>query len=62
MSVSSGPMVVTADYRVLKVSGVDVAVELTAPGVPTASQVITVGDDMVIIRDNFLFGGNWKRK
>lgn len=55
-------MVVTADYRVLKVSGVDVAVELTAPGVPTASQVITVGDDMVIIRDNFLFGGNWKRK
>ena len=61
MVVSSGPLTIGADYKVLNVNGTDVTVELSAPNTPKATMVVTVNENYLEI-DNFLFGGTWTRK
>lgn len=62
MVASGGPLTITADYKVLSVSGSDVTVELTAPHTPKGTLVVTVRDDALVIKDNLVFGGTWTRK
>lgn len=62
MVVSGGPLTITADYKVVNVSGNDLTIEVTAPNTPKGNMVVTVSDDSLLIQNNFLFGGRWTRK
>ena len=62
MVVSGGPLTISAEYRVLNVTGTDVTVELTASNAPKGEMVVTVRDNSLVIKNNFLFGGTWIRK
>ena len=62
MLVSGGPLVITATYKVVEVTNDTVTVELSAPNTPKGKMVVQVSTDSLFIKDNFLFGGKWKRR
>lgn len=58
---SGGPITISADYKVVKVDGNKVTVEVSAPNTSKDSIVIAVADTFVIIEGGAI-GGRWTRK
>jgi len=62
MICSSNQLQITTKYKVIAVHSNVVTTELSAPPAPNATIDIQVLDDSPVVTNNFLFGGNWKRK
>ena len=62
MIVSGGPLQITASYKVMEVHSNVVTVELSAPNTPKGKMDVQVLGDSLVIKNNFLFGGKWKRQ
>jgi len=62
IAASQGPMTIAADYTVRSVEGNQVLIDVSAPGTPPGSATIVVEDQVLHIKGNFVFNGDWKRK
>jgi len=62
IAASQGPMTIAADYTVRSVEGNQVVIDVRAPGTPPGSATIVVDDQVLHIKDNFVFNGDWKRR
>jgi hypothetical protein len=65
MVVTGDPLTITVEYKVLSVTGANVAIELTVPNPPEGNIVgnaaVTVGDNSIVFEGHGLLGGTWTR-
>jgi len=62
MICTSSNLQITTKYRVTAVHSNVVTTELSDSSAAKASVDIQVLDDALVVTNNFLFGGNWKRQ
>jgi hypothetical protein len=61
MTSKTGPVSFSVDYTVKPVEGKNVTIEVSPPD-PKETLQIRVDKDLITIRDNRLFAGDWKKK
>ena len=62
MTLSSGPITIAVTYRIVKVNGSNVTVEVSAPDMPKGQFDVSVGNDSLDIKNSMAFYGHWVRK
>lgn len=62
ITAQGGPMSISADYTIKSVEKDKLLLEVSAPAAGKENMVVFIRKGGILIRESFVFGGNWAKK